>query len=132
MCFMKKYKINSIKYNNSDDAVMFVINNKGAIQAQVVPVDFIRGLQVGDDIRSLGFGGFPIVWSCRDKLHLTITPFNENLIRNYASQNFDLGDGIYFRYLLARALSVRGIKPKFSTSKNLRLFLYGKKTELTK
>lgn len=122
---MEKYIVDNIKINDFGANVVLTRKN-GGVHKQHFPVNFVAGMHNGDIVRGLGKNDYiiPPAWVYRGRLHLTVKPVSEYRIKNFISDKFGFGDGMYFRYALARALIGRGIKPTFSDANNLRLFLY--------
>lgn len=125
---MEKYIVDNIKINDFGANVVLTRKN-GGVHKQYFPVNFVAGMQNGDIVRGLGQNDYiiPPAWVYRGRLHLTVKPVSEYRIKNFISDKFGFGDGMYFRYALARALIGRGIMPTFSDANNLRLFLYADK-----
>lgn len=122
---MEKYIVDNIKINDFG-ANVILTRKKGGVHKQHFPVNFVSGMRNGDIVSGLGVKDFiiPTAWVYRGRLHLTVKPVSEYRIKNFISDMFGFGDGVYFRYALARALIGRGIKPTFNGANNLRLFLY--------
>lgn len=121
---MQKYVITDVK-DNGLFACVTMQNNK-CINNHIFTSGFANGMRTGDRVFALGKYDMPIVWTYRDRIKFAIEPISDYRIRNFVSDNMDLMDGIYFRYVLMRALARRGIMPSIFVSNNLRMFLWNK------